>query len=475
MEKLIQLYASWSGKSPAHVEKMAGAGSNREYYRMADAHGHTVIGVVGTSIDENRAFISIDRQFVEKQLPVPRLLAVSDDEMRYLQTDLGNTSLFDAIKGGRDAGGRYNVAEKELLFRTIRELPNIQIRGAYQMDWSKCYPQPEFDEDSVLFDLNYFKYCFLKPTDIDFHEMKLEATFRRMAKDLTSEPGECFLYRDFQSRNVMMRQNGDLVFIDYQGGRRGPLLYDPASFIYQAKAGLSSAMRHRLFEHYMDALSAILPIDKAENRTQLKLFVLFRTLQVLGAYGYRGFFEKKPHFIQSVPFALANLKQLLLEGTLHGTYLAEVLTSLVGCEIGNEHLEPFEGLTVDVWSFSYRKGMPEDYSGNGGGFVFDCRSVHNPGRLPHLASLTGRDTEVIHYLDESKEMEKFLLNAKEIVDASVSRYVSRGFKNLMVSFGCTGGQHRSVYSAEHMTFHLKQKFPTIRVILRHREIGVTEK
>lgn len=458
------------GKVADSIIPLPASGSNRRYFRMAFG-SQSVIGAVGEDVDENRAFFYLTNHFQSKGLPVPQLLAVSSDSLSYLQEDIGRDDLFTYITNSAIAEEEREAKMREALSLLVK----FQVEGAKGLDFSKCYPQEALDATTVMWDLNYFKYCFLKPSGINFNEQLLEKEFVSLAQALTVGNQPYFLYRDFQSRNVMMRQNGDLVFIDYQGGRRGPLLYDPASFIYQAKAGLSSAMRHRLFEHYMDALGAIFPIDKAENRTQLKLFVLFRTLQVLGAYGYRGFFEKKPHFIQSVPFALSNLKQLLLEGTLNGTYLAEVLTSLVGCEIGNEHLEPFEGLTVDVWSFSYRKGIPEDYSGNGGGFVFDCRAVHNPGRLPHLASLTGRDTEVIHYLDESKEMEKFLLNAKEIVDASVSRYVSRGFKNLMVSFGCTGGQHRSVYSAEHMTFHLKQKFPTVRVILRHREIGVTEK
>ncbi len=220
MEQLIKLYTSWSGEAPADIKPLAGAGSNRHYYRITGLKGNTVIGVVGTSRDENHAFLYLDRHFIEKKLPVPQVLAVSDDEMRYLQTDLGNTSLFDAIKGGREAAGRYNLAEKNLLVKTIRALPEIQIRGAQGLQWAECYPQPEFDEDSVLFDLNYFKYCFLKPTDLDFHEIKLEANFRRFAKDLTCEPGESFMYRDFQARNIMLDAAGNPNFIDFQGGRK---------------------------------------------------------------------------------------------------------------------------------------------------------------------------------------------------------------------------------------------------------------
>ncbi len=243
MQKLLELYKQWAGAEPARVEKLPVAGSNRDYYRLAATDGSTVVGVIGTSRDENHAFIYLTNHFAKRRLPVPAVLSVSDDELRYLQTDLGSVSLFDAIAGGRAAGGRYTVKEKELLIRTIRELPNFQVRGARDLDFCNCYPQPEFDEDSVLFDLNYFKYCFLKATDLDFHELKLEANFRLFAKDLTSEPCDSFLYRDFQARNVMLDDSGNPYFIDYQGGRKGPYYYDLASFLWQASAKYSHKLR----------------------------------------------------------------------------------------------------------------------------------------------------------------------------------------------------------------------------------------
>ena len=243
MKKLLELYSSWRGKSPLNIERLEGAGSNRAYYRIVDKDGESVIGVVGTSRDENHAFVYLANHFAQRQLPVPRVLAVSADETCYLQTDLGNTSLFDAIRGGREAGGRYNLKEQQLLRKTIRELPNIQLRGARGLDFSNCYPQPEFDTESVLYDLNYFKYCFLKATEIDFHEPKLEANFRLFAKDLTAERMDSFLYRDFQARNIMLDSNGSPHFIDFQGGRRGPFYYDLASFLWQASAKYSFKLR----------------------------------------------------------------------------------------------------------------------------------------------------------------------------------------------------------------------------------------
>ncbi|MDY5321566.1 MAG: phosphotransferase, partial [Prevotella sp.] len=309
MNKLTELYRQWRGEAPARVEKLAGAGSNRQYYRLADAEGHSVIGVVGTSREEDHAFVSLARHFTLRKLPVPEVLAVSDDEMRYLQTDLGHVSLFDAIKGGREAGGRYNRREQQLLLNTIHELPDIQIRGARGLDFNVCYPQPEFDEDSVLFDLNYFKYCFLKATELDFNELKLEANFRMLAKDLTAEPAESFLYRDFQARNVMLDTEGRPYFIDFQGGRKGPYYYDLASFLWQASARYSHKLRRELIFEYYKSLSQYTEVPSVRHFAErLSLFVLFRTLQVLGAYGFRGYFERKPHFLQSIPPAIDNLR-----------------------------------------------------------------------------------------------------------------------------------------------------------------------
>ncbi|MGN1228271.1 MAG: aminoglycoside phosphotransferase family protein, partial [Prevotella sp.] len=304
-QNILQLYRQWAGSDPVSVTSLPGAGSNRKYYRFADKDGATVVGVVGTSRDEDHAFIYLSNHFDQRRLPVPKVLAVSDDELCYLQQDLGNVSLFDALKGGREAGGRYNVKEKELLIKTIRQLPNVQIRGARGLDFSQCYPQPEFDTDSVLFDLNYFKYCFLKTTDIDFNELKLEANFRMFANDLTEEKMESFLYRDFQARNIMLDDKGNPWFIDFQGGRKGPYYYDLASFLWQASAKYSHKLRRELVYEYYYSLKNYTEVPSVRHFAQrLSLFVLFRTLQVLGAYGFRGYFEHKKHFIDSIPPAI---------------------------------------------------------------------------------------------------------------------------------------------------------------------------
>lgn len=507
-DRLTQLYADWAGHNPAHVEKLAGAGSNRQYYRLTGSDGKTVIGVVGTSKDEDHAFIYLDQHFIQRKLPVPRVLAVSDDEMCYLQTDLGSTSLFDAIKGGREAGGRYNLAEKELLKRTIRQLPNLQIRGAIGLDWNNCYPQPEFDEDNVLFDLNYFKYCFLKPTELEFHEVKLQASFRRFAKDLIAEPTESFMYRDFQARNIMLDAEGNPFFIDFQGGRKGPYYYDLASFLWQASAKYSFKLRRDLIAEYYRALSHYIEVPSVRHFAgRLSLFVLFRTLQVLGAYGFRGYFEHKQHFIDSIPPAIQNLRDLLAlrEDVLPYPYLREVLTGLVnlpqfapkkdkmqprkdGYKTTDSNIYPqnpqdglptfskYDGkgpLVVRVYSFSYKKGIPEDPSGNGGGYVFDCRSTHNPGRYEPYKKLTGLDEPVIRFLEDDGEIVEFLQHVYALADHHVARYIQRGFTSLMFCFGCTGGQHRSVYSAQHLAEHIHQKFG-IEVQIVHREQNIRQ-
>jgi aminoglycoside/choline kinase family phosphotransferase len=467
------------------MEKLPGAGSNRVYYRITDGSGRSVIGVVGTSSDENHAFVYLANHFTKQQLPVPQVLAVADDELRYLQTDLGGTSLFDALREGREKGGQYNEQEKELLRITIRELPRIQILGAHGLDWINCYPQPEFDIDSVMFDLNYFKYCFLKATGLDFHELKLEVDFRMLAKDLLAEKQQAFLYRDFQARNVMLCQQP--YFIDFQGGRKGPVYYDLASFLWQASAKYPAELRKELVKEYYEELKKYteVPTEHHFNR-RLQLFVLFRTLQVLGAYGFRGYFERKKHFIDSIPPAIENLRELLelnqQESSLFPyPYLIGILqqlterihTSSTSTLSRKEEAGGDSPLVVRVFSFSYKRAIPEDESGNGGGYVFDCRSTHNPGRYEPYKKLTGLDEPVIRFLEDDGEILTFLESVYKLADHHVERYMQRGFTSLMFSFGCTGGQHRSVYSAQHLAEHIHEKYG-IEVRLCHREQGITQ-
>ena len=496
MQELKQLYISTFNREPKSVEQLKGAGSNRQYYRFCDADGNSVIGAVGTSVEENEAFIYLSRHFTEKKLPVPEVYAVSEDRLRYIQQDLGTRSLFDAIADGRESGGKYNEEEIALLEKTVRQLPRIQVLGAEGLDWNVCYPQPAFDTQNVFFDLNYFKYCFLKATGIDFNEVKLEADFQAFAEDLVgSGAGDVctFMYRDFQARNIMLDREGNPLFIDFQGGRRGPLCYDLASFLWQASARYPQSLREHLIDVYFEELQSLCQAQsqslcptRSDFDKQLSSFVLFRLLQVLGAYGFRGYFERKQHFIDSIPPAIENLRELLAKHEFPYAYMISVLNKLAQ----SPPLTPSQGedgtirtatpplwggregsapLTVRIFSFSFKKGIPQDPSGNGGGYVFDCRSTHNPGRYEPYKKITGLAPRVIKFLEDDGEIVTFLQSVYKLADFHIERYLQRGFTSLMFSFGCTGGQHRSVYSAQHLADRIRKKYPQVNVELCHRE------
>lgn len=471
MKLLEELYYAHYGVQPTRVERLTAAGSARCYYRLY-ADGDSVIGVVGESADENRAFISIAQNLTSLNINVPHIIAVSDDSMRYLQSDLGNTSLYDALAPCRK-GGDWEGDAYALLAATMRDLAQIQVEGDRVMDYSVCYPTAQFDSRAILFDLNYFKYCFLKATGVAFHEGKLQDEFETFTQHLLTAQPQGFLYRDFQSRNVMVRDNTP-YFIDFQGARRGAVHYDVASFLWQARAQYPRSLRQRLIDEYLDKLRLYYPdIDRESFFNDLNRYVLFRTLQVLGAYGFRGYFERKELFLQSIPQAIDNLRTLLSEGVVAPyPHLQAVLQAV--CDLPQyKPTTPRDTLLVTVYSFSYKQGLPTDNSGNGGGFVFDCRAVHNPGRYDEYKQLTGMDAPVKEFLERDGEILTFLSHAYALVDASVERYLKRGFTHLQVAFGCTGGQHRSVYSAQAMAEHLHKKY-NIEVILTHRERGITQ-
>jgi aminoglycoside/choline kinase family phosphotransferase len=473
-QSLSQLFFEATDKKAEEQVALTASGSNRRYYRIiSEDKTASLIGVQGTSRDENHAFLYMAEHFLKKGLNVPKVLAVSDDEMNYVQQDLGNVLLFDYIAEGRKTGV-FSAPEKEMLRKTMRGLARLQVTAAEQFDFNQCYPQPEFNLRSILWDLNYFKYCFLKATGLEFQEDKLENEFERLAYILLQSKMSAFMYRDFQSRNVMVveQQDGDekqLVpyFIDFQGGRKGPVFYDVASFLWQAKANFHPDLREELIGEYIDELQRYMPVDRDEFYETLKHFVLFRTMQVLGAYGFRGYFEKKPHFLQSIPFAIDNLRHLLKYASEDYPYLIEVLKDMTEMKQFKE-VGMRKPLVVRVYSFSYKKGIPADGSGNGGGFVFDCRAINNPGKYERYQFFTGMDQPVIDFLEEDGEILPFLEEAYQMVDFSVKRYMDRGFQNLMVSFGCTGGQHRSVYAAEKMAEHINKKYG-VEVQLIHRE------
>lgn len=465
--EIIQLFETHFNEKAEHFELLPPSGSYREYCRLTNDK-RSVIGAFNSDVKENTAFLSFSSHFKKNDLPVPEVYTVSSDLRKYLLEDLGNVTLFDYLSNTRENEGFSEniVAEYK---KVLKVLPKIQIVAGKNIDYSVCYPRAAFDKQSMMWDLNYFKYYFLKLAKIPFDEQALEDDFQAFSDYLLSADSDYFMYRDFQSRNVMLKDK-KVFFIDYQGGRRGALQYDLASLLYDGKADIPQTVRQQLFDFYVAELKKYIQVNEEEFSAYLTGFVLIRIMQAMGAYGFRGFYEKKEHFLKSIPFALKNLEMLLENANLPVELpeLFEVLNQLVHSEVLKEIGQVRSNLTVTVTSFSYKNGYPGDPSGNGGGHVFDCRAINNPGRYPEFVGLTGKDLEVQEFLEQKSEIGIFLNNVKMIVDQSVKTYLERGFSHLSVSFGCTGGQHRSVYSADKLAEHLRNNFP-VNVVVNHRE------
>ena len=465
--EIIQLFENHFNEKVIAFEMLPPSGSYREYCRLKSKN-RSIIGAYNADVKENTAFLSFTNHFRKKELPVPEIFAVSSDLKKYLQTDLGDTTLFDFLSQIRDSEGFSEniIAEYR---KVLKVLPRIQIVAGRDLDYSVCYPRAAFDKQSMMWDLNYFKYYFLKLAKIPFDEQALEDDFQVFSDYLLTADSNFFMYRDFQSRNVMLKNN-EVNFIDYQGGRSGALQYDLASLLYDGKADIPQQVRKELFDFYLNELEKYISVDEKEFTNYFRGFVLIRIMQAMGAYGFRGFYEKKEHFLKSIPFALNNLEFLLedLELPVEIPELVNVLNLLTHSEVLKEIGRVKSNLTVRVTSFSYKKGIPADPSGNGGGFVFDCRAINNPGRYPEYKSLTGKDLKVQQFLEQKSEIGIFLDAAKTLIDQAVKIYLERGFSHLSINFGCTGGQHRSVYSAEKLAAHLQNNYP-VNVVLFHRE------
>jgi aminoglycoside/choline kinase family phosphotransferase len=447
-------------------------GSGRQIIRLSRGN-HSAIGVLYGVREENDAFLSFSRHFRRHGLPVPEIYAEDLDRGAYLEEDLGDTTLFDFLTLNR-SGESIAPPVVDFYRKVVAELPRFQVEAGRDLDYSVCYPRGSFDRQSINWDLNYFKYYFLRLAAIPFNEQALEDDFDRLTNLLLEAPGDYFLYRDFQSRNVMLR-GAQPYFVDYQGGRKGALQYDIASLLFDAKADLPPELRQLLLDAYLDALSKHIKLDREAFLRYYYAFVYARILQALGAYGFRGFYERKAHFLQSVPYALKNIRWLL-----HNAKLPVELPTLMSAfqnMLGSEKLQRLapqahtqtKNLVVRIFSFSFHNEMPKDESGNGGGFIFDARSLPNPGREERYKQLTGKDAPVIDYLNQQEGVHQYLASAISLVEASVASYQQRGFKNLMVSFGCTGGQHRSVFLAEHLAKRLRGQ-SGIEVEVRHLEM-----
>ncbi|GAA4745150.1 RapZ C-terminal domain-containing protein [Flavisolibacter ginsenosidimutans] len=475
MQELInavtQLYKTWCGSEPTSVDVIQQSGSDRRYFRLHGNECRTVIGTHGLNVPENEAFIYFSGQFHKKELHVPEIIAVSEDETVYLQEDFGDTSLMNILEEKGCVPEVYELF-KESLYQLVR----LQVKGDEGLNYEKCLTNKEFGKQAIMADLLYFKYYFLDALHKPYDKQRLIDDFEALSNYLTHTEYKYFMFRDFQSRNIMVTEDKQVHFIDYQGGMKGAPQYDVASMLWQARANLPDEWKTALLEEYMDSFENVISttIDRDVFRSQYNGYVLIRLLQVLGAYGFRGLFERKAHFLTSIPQALKNLKWFVDNNNM-GIAVPEFQKVLQLC-IDNEIMARFTPVQADantplhvkICSFSYRKGIPEDKSVHGGGFVFDCRGIDNPGRHVEYKEIHGRDRPVMEYLERQTRMNDFLNSVFDIVDISVEEYIKRGFDHLTINFGCTGGQHRSVYAADATARHLRNKYK-VKIELCHRE------
>ena len=475
---LSELFLQWAGEPCLEQLALGANGSNRRYYRLI-GNTRRCIATIGDEQRENDTFLYYSEHFRRKHLPVPEIYAVSPDRRCYLQEDLGDMTLYAYLYDKKRQGGGFDAEVLSLYKQVLSDLVRFQTE-CRDLDFSQAYPRSDFDRQSIQWDLNYFKYYFLKLAYIPFDEQLLENDFDRFIDYLLDEDCTYFMYRDFQSRNIMIDPSGRLCYIDYQGGRRGAAQYDVASLLYSAKSDFPEPIRQELLHHYVQEFVAATHVDAASFSEKFYAYVLVRIMQAMGAYGYRGYFERKDYFLKSIPLAINNLRLVVENHPLPIAlpHLTQVWNAIVakGSSVAEAFgvvanaASAFEKLTVEVCSFSFKKGYPADLSGNGGGFVFDCRALPNPGRYPEYRNYTGKDKPVIDFLKDEPAVGVFLDNAFALVAQSVEKYIERHFTHLMVSFGCTGGQHRSVYCAERMAQYLRERFDC-HVVVKHVEQG----
>jgi aminoglycoside/choline kinase family phosphotransferase len=469
-KKILDSFKLFAGTEPDVIERLVPAGSDRIYFRFR-YDDTSIVAAYSKNVEENRTFIYFTELFVGLGFNVAQVLYISNDMEIYFLEDLGDTSLFQIVEQDLKKN-KFTKKTVSLYEKSILELVRMQIMSASYVDFSKCYQISEFNEEAVLFDLNYFKYYFLKTSGLEFNERKLQQDFKSISAFLAESGNQFFMFRDFQARNIMIH-NDEPYFIDYQGARKGAIQYDLASLLFQAKAQIPDKWKEYFLDFYVKQVATYIPVNEDEFKKLYYYFVLVRILQTLGAYGLRGLIEKKAHFIESIPFALKNLKNFLLKADFLENFpeLHNVLIQLKETDKFTNIVYP--KFTVSINSFSYKKGYPDDKTGNGGGFVFDCRGIHNPGRYAEYKQKTGRDREVIEFFKNKTSIDEFVGNVINIVKPTIDNYIERDFNSLNISFGCTGGQHRSVYCAEQMATFIRNNY-NVKVRLIHREMGIEE-
>lgn len=483
IDKLKTIYSSYAEVALDRISALPLSGSERRYFRFFDKNNKSILAVYNPNIAENEAYFYFSSILKESAVNVPEILMISLERSHYLIEDLGDNSLLQLLENDRKVEGSISENIINLYKKALKSLAVIQLKVDKKIDYSKCFQSNEFDKKSMLTDCNLFKYWYLYPTQMPFDEIALEKDFEQLCEFLYNPVAFHFMYRDFQARNIMVKDN-EVYFIDFQGGRKGPLQYDLASLLFQAKAQLPEHLRENLLEYYLDCLQKDIEIDRSQFKKYYYGFVLLRSLQVLGAYGFKGFYQRKEHFLQSIPFALKNLENWLSSAPfpLELTELRRVLTSITKRNSIFPEREIYEQsnqkpLMLHIRSFSYKRGLPEDISeGHGQGYIFDCRIIHNPGRYDTFKAQSGLDRDVIEFLEREGEMHQFLKPVMSILEMAIDKYLNRNFDYLGINFGCTGGQHRSVYAAEHVAAMLREKYSdSVTVLLEHRESAYWKK
>ena len=471
MEAILQpienLFNTFQGSPWDSIQKIPQSGGDRIYFRIQQGR-QTWIATYNLNVKENQTFIYFAQHFHEKGMPVPKLLAVNQDQTVYLQEDVGTTSLLDVLELEGKTDAVFALFQKSLT-----ALAKLQIQGAQGLDYNHCLTSKSFGKHSILTDLLYYKYYFLDTLQYPYDKQALIDELELLSEQLAQNQYDNFMFRDFQSRNIMVKE-GEVFFIDFQGGMQGGLPYDLASLLWQAKAELSNEWKENLLVHYINELQKLLPkpLDVNEFKKQYQGFVLLRLLQVLGAYGFRGLFERKAHFLTSIPLGLKNLKNFLQVYSLakDTPVFASILNWMVSEEVIQRFTPPTANettpLVITINSFSYKKGIPSDDSENGGGFVFDMRGILNPGRVEEHKKQSGLDKPVQDFLEQRTKMNTYLNSVWDLIDITVEDYLKRGFSSLHINFGCTGGQHRSVYAAEQTARHLRNKYK-VKTVLEH--------
>ncbi len=467
IDALLRLFRAHFGMNPEQIAPLPGAGSDRKYFRIS-AGIIRVVGSYNPDMQDHKAFLYLSQHFLSHNLPVPKVLGSNPKEKTCLLQDLGDENLLSQIEKTRTEPG-YETKLIGYYRQVLSDLIRFQIQGDKLLDYAQL-PVPQFDVQSMHWDLNYFKYYFLKPSGILFDEKALQNDFDALVVDLQQETLQGFMYRDFQARNIMLHEE-KFYYIDFQGGRKGPLQYDVASLLFQAKAALPDHIKEKLIDFYISQLQKRFTFTAGLFSDRLKGFILLRLLQVMGAYGFRGWFEGKPHFLESIPLLKGNLVWIAKQKAFSDNWpeISRIIAKIIE-NMENNTLVPEKKLLVSINSFSYRRGVPYDPTGHGGGFVFDCRLLPNPGRQEIYRQLTGKDEAVADYLKKEPEVHAFIENVGKIVQQSVSSYKAGGYDHLQVNFGCTGGRHRSVYCAEHLAAFLGSE-KNIEIVLKHHELA----